>query len=169
VARSTHLHPTEASGLLLAHYSLFYGIRAQLRNAILRHLFPDLPSLFEAPTAKNAAPLNAQVDRRETEVRLRELAGIASRYGVRLALVLPPLPGGESGNGTATVLESGSRTGVTVLHPMPAGELSPSAFPDGLHASKQAAEAYTKRLGPSLREWLDSSPARSGDGAPPPR
>ena len=165
VVQATGMHPTEASGLLLARYSLFYGIRVQLRNLILAELFPHLPELMRASPAP-ATP-KTQVSREEIELRLRNLDGIAHRYGVRLVLVLPPLPSDDPKNRFASVVEAGARSGVSVLNPLPAGELPRSAFPDGLHAGKEGAGTYTKALGPSLRRWLASSPSQA-PGRPAP-
>lgn len=155
VVRLTHMHPTEASSLLVARYSLFYGMRTQLRNVILGRLFPDLPTLIRAPFAGISSVPDTPEARQTAEVRLRDLRDIARARGIRLAVVVPPLLGDDASKGTLLMMDSGARAGVSVLKPMAAGELPPAAFSDGLHANAQGAEAYTRRLGGTLLSWLD--------------
>lgn len=161
LAEEAHLHPTAASSLLFARYSLFYGIRAELRNGILAQVFPNLPDVLFRLAYTRRAKLGDEAVQLRSTTRLRELKTTTDGYGIQLVLLLPPLPSASDQEAEPPVIESGRRTGVQVLNPLPAGELPLSAFRDGFHTNRQGAIAYTTRLGPILREWLETSVPRS--------
>jgi hypothetical protein len=161
VADEAHLHRTDTSGLVFAHYSLFYAMRASLRNGILAKLFPNLPDVLFRLGYTHRAPLDDDNLRRLSTNRLQELKATTEGYGIPLTLLLPPLASVSDQEPEPPVVESGRRTGVEVLNPLPAGDLPITAFRDGFHANRQGEIAYTTRLGPVLRHWLETSVPRS--------
>ena len=163
LAEEAHLHPTAASSLLFARYSLFYGIRAELRNGILAQVFPNLPDVLFRLAYTHRPKLGDEAVQRRSTTRLRELKATTDAYGIQLVLLLPPLSSTAASEQEAEppVIESGRQAGVQVLNPLPAGELPLSAFRDGFHTNRQGAIAYTTRLGPILRGWLETSVPRS--------
>lgn len=157
VAKAAHLHRTEASGLLLARFSLFYAIRAELHNLILSKVFPRIEDLLALMTYTPKRPLDPEVVSQKAALRLRDLNSIARRHGIPFVLLLPPA---LHEDGDVPLVEAGCRIGVPVLRPLAPAELTAAEFRDGFHASKEGAAQYTERLSPALRHWLETkSPA----------
>ena len=154
VARAAHLRRTEASSLLLARFSLFYAIRAELHNLVLSKVFPKMDDLVALLTTTTKPRLDPEAVSRKAELRLRDLNSIARRYRIPFVMLLPPtiLEDGES-----PVLEAACRTGVPVLDPIPPGHLTAASFRDEFHANREGATLYTNQLSPALRGLLKSA------------
>jgi hypothetical protein len=123
----------------------------------LAKLFPNLPDVLFRLGYTHRAPLDDDNLRRLSTNRLQELKATTEGYGIPLTLLLPPLASVSDQEPEPPVVESGRRTGVEVLNPLPAGDLPITAFRDGFHANRQGEIAYTTRLGPVLRHWLETS------------
>ncbi len=153
VQRATGIHRTEAAGLLLARYSAFYGLRADLRKNLLRYFIPGLNELRADFIPPVAAPPPAEMVSSVVEKRmLLERANIEKR-GAKLVVVIPPVA--DPNDQAASAIQACQRAGVSVLAPVRPGEFGPQLFSDGVHMGPAAAKMFTDRLIPELLKKLN--------------
>src|SRR4051812_40176230 len=57
VARDLSMHPTQATDLMFAGVSKFWGARAEMRNFVLGHLMPDLATFMNASSIVDRRPM----------------------------------------------------------------------------------------------------------------
>jgi hypothetical protein len=148
VAQTLNLHPTQASNMLFANFSAFYGLRAELRKVVLGHMMPQLPVLTNRLVLEVPGPLPAELVRSEGRRRLRELGEYYARRGTRFVLLAPPLVG----SAIPTDLQAAAaEAGVEFHAAFVPGQFSESYFSDGWHLNEAGAAVYTPELARTLR------------------
>ena len=168
VARELSLTLTQEASLFVARYSLFWAARSNIRNLIMRTVFPSYAqALHELSRSEPRVP----VKERDVEVavrRLRSVAQTAQRYGSTLALLVPP---GLDKEGEQRLSQAAAKAGIEMLVPVPNGEFAQNLFLDGFHLTQEGARQFTARLGACLNAALpmaERKPAvdasRPGDG-----
>lgn len=158
VARDLGMHPTQATGLMVAGVSKFWGARVEMRNFVLGHLMPDLATFMNASSAVDRRPM---VDTDITPVlatRVARLRALTDAYGSRLVLLVPPLLNPADGSGGLITAAAGQ--GVPVLRPVMSGAFDAQLYRDGFHLNDAGAAAFTARLIPALRQELQRSSHR---------
>ncbi len=156
VVHATGIHPTDASGFLLARYSKFYGLRQELRKNLLRLTIPGMTQLTQllipvipfGGTTQNVEPL--------VEKRIHDQQVEVQGKGIHFALVIPPVFTARPLE--AAAVKGAARSGVPVIFPQRSGELPEEAFRDAFHMTPKEAKKYTALLAPGLFEWLKSIP-----------
>lgn len=142
-ARDLEVHPTNAAGLVLANFSMFYGLRSEIRKVLMSRLLPDLPRLTARLVAAGPAEIPAPQLRMAAQQRLEVLREECARCGVRLIFAIPPDLDFES----VRNLEAGVKAAqVQVLAPFGAGEFQTGDFSDGFHLNASGARRYTRLL-----------------------
>lgn len=127
VARDAGLGRTDASDMLFANFSAFYGLRAEIRNVLLGRLLPDLPALMALSTANRVGPLTDQEIYGGATVRLRSFRELADARNLRIVLALPPQVEPE-GVGVTELAASQAGIAVVAAPPMlPARRTSATA------------------------------------------
>ncbi len=154
VASATHIHPTEAAGLLFARYSSFYGLRADLRKNLLRYFIPGLNELRAHLIPLAIKPPPADLVSREVEKRMREERANIEQRGAKLVVVIPPVA--DPNDHSDVAIQACQRAGVAVLAPVSAGEFSPDMFTDGFHMGQAGAKIFTDRLIPELLKKINN-------------
>jgi hypothetical protein len=157
VAHGAGLSATQASSLWFAHYSTFYGNRAEIRTWLLWSLIPQLEELtphlgrFRPPHLTRGAILRA------APARLGALRQMAASCGVGFVLLVPATLAVD--DETTALIEAGRRAGVVVLAPVAQGVIPPYEFSDGFHLNSAGAQRYSAALVPVLkRAALDWQP-----------
>jgi hypothetical protein len=150
VARDTGLSRTDASNMLFANFSAFYGLRTVIRNVLLGRLLPVLPPLMSLITSGRGAPLTSQEIYSSAIVRLRAYRELASSQNSRIILVMPPQVEPE---GVDVTQLAASQAGITVVTVSPA-VTGPSDFRDGFHLNPEGARKYTAALIPAIARAL---------------
>jgi hypothetical protein len=146
------LHRTEISGLLLSHYSAFYGFRIELRKILMSRIVPHMDQLAAQLVSKPTGALApAHVDSIAGR-RLREIQDIADAARVRLVLVVPPTPGQETE--TAAVVRAGARVGVDVAADGLRAAYTDADFVDSYHLNAAGADRFEASLRAMLYERL---------------
>jgi hypothetical protein len=168
LSRDLDLHPTMTSNYLASHASAFYGLRTEIRSAVLKAVVPDVDRL--APVFGGFAPfVEARHDQDTVDVfpiavdRLGRLRDLARAHGARFVLILPPIgPARRRAQGEDVVLRAAAQAGVQVIETDAHDWYPESAFRDGLHMNDAGARRYTAELADVLRRVVDDS----GSGAP---
>jgi hypothetical protein len=152
VARDLDMHPTQATGLMFAGVSKFWGARVEMRNFVLGHLMPDLARFMNASSA---------IDRRRMvdadiapvlSARIARMRQVTDQYGSRLVLLVAPVLNPEDGSiGLMTAAEQNE---VPVLRPVASGSFGPQLYRDGFHLNETGAAMFTDRLIPVLQREL---------------
>jgi hypothetical protein len=147
---------TDASNLLLVHYSAFFALRDQLRQdsrkvivpgyAAMSHDFFDTAPL--TPDSTTYLPIATS--------RLAQMDSLCAARGVRFAYLVIPTRAPDDMRMESMVAEAGKRAGVPVLIPIPNESLPASDQLDGYHLSPAGAIAFSTRAGPVLRQTLDT-------------
>jgi hypothetical protein len=165
VSRELQLHPTEATNLLAANLSAFFGLKTELRKVLLIRLLPDLPKFTGMITRfDNRQRPPDQLFEVGAE-RLRTLQALAQAHGGQFILAIPPRPG--KGPGSEILQAAGRREGVPVIVSIPQGELGLPYYRDANHLNPKGAAIYTDRFAPDLRRTLESlDAARRGAASP---
>ena len=145
-------HPTTAAGMVLARFSLAYGIRSEVRKRVLSGMIPGLEGLTRRLTGTPAiapAPnkMLGLLDHRAAELRQAAQAG-----GYRLILVLAP--SGRLDIHQEELARLLRERGVDVIVPADATKLPRSAYTDGVHLSLQTARELTLNLARQFSEIL---------------
>jgi hypothetical protein len=156
VASAAGLDSTEASNLLFANWSAWFGSKAEIRKWVAGHVLPDTGqlaavlgqrSLQSAPLSEYSA-LIAQ--------RLAELKILSRDKGPEIAILLMPSPE-ASDDDTEVVRHAGAKSGVRILVPIAMKELSLAFYRDGFHLNEQGGARFTQRLSVVLRQWMNSA------------
>ena len=153
--RETHTHPTEASSLLFAHYSAFYGGRKEMRSYLLVRLIPGFFEMIKRLTYRHGIVPNDAELSRDYEVRLRALRDLCARYGARFVYVIMP----SRQAGEDATLEAGIRTGVPVLLPIRNFSLAKDYYIDEFHLNEKGAAIFSGALSGCLSRLVTSGPA----------
>lgn len=151
---------TVASGLFLAHWSVFYASRATIRNFILNKSAPGYAAAMHE-LADNARTQLLPDDEviRTARARLSALDLLCRKYGISLVLLIPPsISVPNDLLASAAYLER-----VNLEYPFPPGALSTDLFrSDRSHLNEKGAEIFTEAIASRLR-------ARLAEGSTPPR
>jgi hypothetical protein len=149
LTRVTRSSLTKASSFVLAHYSLFYAGRNNIRNFVLNKAFPEYGQFLHGiRLAPGKYPPNAEIERL-AEQRLRALKDECTHYSVQFALLIPPA---KTPEGELEVTEAGHRAGTNVLLPIPGGVPGPEMFADGFHLNARGAAILTGQIEQNLRD-----------------
>jgi hypothetical protein len=151
VTRELSLHRTNASSMLFARMSEFYGVRAEIRNWLLLKIMPGFQSVASLLTRHPRRPVDDR-DVRNAAGRLQEMRELAEHYHVKLIWVLPSLL--QTPDGTIGFLDAAKAAQVPVLTPAPSGSLAASNYTDGFHLAPAGAHIYTGKLIPLLQQYL---------------
>ena len=150
--RKTRTHPTEASGLLFAHYSAFYGGRKEMRSYLLFRLIPGMFEMTSRLIVRHIDPPSDPEVERIFEPRLRALRELSEKYGAKFVYVIVPC----MQKGEDAVIEAGRRAGVPVLLPVRNFALTPDYYTDGFHLGAEGAAIFTDALAKSFSQLIDS-------------
>lgn len=168
VSQVLELHPTEATNLLAANLSAFYGLKTELRKVLLIRLLPDLPRFMGLITRFDNRQLPPDQLAAVGEERLRAMQDLAARHGGKFVLAIPPRP--RKGDASEILKRAGETAGVPVIVSVPQGELGLPYYRDGNHLNPKGAAIYTDRFAPDLRRTLEAldreRPASSVSAAP---
>jgi hypothetical protein len=144
------LNPTATSSMVFANFSMFYGLRSEIRKAVLGRLMPDLPRLTHRFALSPAPEIPGDVLRTKVRARMRALRDESAAHNVRLVFAMHP-----SAHSYDTVLRLQSavtEAGVPAMLPFGAGEYGAGDFTDGLHLTGDAADRYTGELIATTRQ-----------------
>ena len=152
VARDLGMHPTEATGFMLAGFSKFWGARAEMRNFVLGHLMPNLGDFMTASSAVDRRPIvDAEIEP-VLSARIARMRAVTDAYGSELVLLVPPLLNAEDGSNG--LMNAAATDGVRVLRPVTSGSFGAQLYRDGFHLNEVGAAQFTDRLIPALRGEL---------------
>jgi hypothetical protein len=150
--RDLRLHPTQSASYLLGTVSCFYGVRSEVRKVLLGRLVPDLAPLVMRLADRPAPKLDPEALHRIARDRLLRFRNLLTPYGIRLVVVLMPVPSGA--NYLEPIRRAGREAGVPVVAPYDERDFAPELFSDGYHLNEDGARKVTGLVGPSLRETL---------------
>lgn len=148
VARDLHLHPTQATGLLFAGVSKFWGARVEMRNFVLGRFMPDLGRLMTFTSAVDRRPLVTADIEPVLRTRIARMREVTDRYGSALVVVVAPVL--DPNDGSTALVDAARAERVPVLNPVTSGSLSASLYRDGFHLNEEGAQLFTDRLIPAL-------------------
>jgi hypothetical protein len=159
VASDAGLDSTEASNLLFANWSAWFGSKSEIRKWAAEHLLPDTAPLAKVfrPSPPHNTPLRNFRDL--IAQRLADLRKMGDANGVEFGLILMPDPT-ASDDDSATVLDAGEHVRLPVLVPAAMQELPLSLYLDGFHLSPEGAVVFTRDLARSLRDWSSTEAAQ---------
>lgn len=148
VSRATHSSLTTTTSLYAAHFSTFYGVRAQLRSALIGKVIHRIPEMWQHSVfVKAVVPPDQEVLPIFTE-RLEGLKTLCESNGVHLIYLVPPTAQG----GDNAILEAGKRLGVPVMRPIPNYSLPEEYYQDGLHLNTRGAALFTTLIENEMRQ-----------------
>lgn len=153
VARDLGMHPTQATGLLFAGLSKFWGARVEMRTFVLGHLMPDFGRLMNATSVVDRRPVDA--DTNTTTVlseRMGRMQALTHEHGSELVLVVPPLLNPQ--DGSEALMQAARVNDVAVVRPVASGTLGAELYRDGFHLNEAGATLFTDQLIPALRHEL---------------
>jgi hypothetical protein len=160
LANDAKLDNTQAANLLFARYSRFYGLRSEIRKVVLQQLIPDLPRMFDLLHPLSGKALSSRNVLALITPRLQRLHRLTEQYGVRLVLIVPPLP--HPGEFQQEMAAAAEATGIPLVMPYSCGNLPESLFLDTVHLTPAGATRFTEAVAPKLLKVLGpvSSPRR---------
>jgi len=162
VARDLSMHPTEATGLLLAGASKFWGARVEMRNFVLGHLMPNLGEFMNASSAVDRRPIVDADIEPVLSARVARLRDVIEANGSELVLLVPPLL--DPQDGSNALMNAASTDGVRVLRPVRSGSFGAQFYRDGFHLNEVGAAQFTDRLIPALRGELAQHALQASGG-----
>jgi hypothetical protein len=152
-AEALDLHPTQATGLLFAGVSKFWGARVEMRNFVLGRLMPDVGRLMNFSSAVDA---RAVIDQDVIPIlaeRIARMRAVTDAHGSQLVLLVAPVL--NPADGSSGLMAAAGSQGVPVLCPVPSGTLGPQLYRDGFHLNPTGAALFTERLIPVLARELE--------------
>ncbi len=155
VSRELHLHPTNACSMLFGHFSMFYGVRAELRKWLLTAIVPGFETFGSMLTRRGAkSTIDSDAIYASARSRMRTLRDLAAQNQATLVWVLPPLLDAE--DGSRGLRAAAEEAGVQVLAPVDSGALPPSDYSDGFHLNASGQERFTASFIPVVRQHLQN-------------
>jgi hypothetical protein len=149
------LHPTNASNMIVANISMFYGLRSEIRKQVLRAVMPDVPVLTARLAQRSFTPPALPPDQLGSLLRYRisVLRDECARNGSRLIVALPPWS--NFYDSLVFVKSAATAVGVATLLPFSSSDYVLSDFaPDQYHLNGQGATKFTSELIDGVREQL---------------
>jgi hypothetical protein len=131
---------TKTSGYYLAHYSLFYAMRGELRSVLMFRIAPPVVAMWhQAVTRPGVIPPDDQMIP-IMAARLRKLRELCASYGAEFVFLVPP----DRQRGDIAMLRAGEQSGVRVLRPIPNISLPLDFYQeDGFHLNSKGATLFT--------------------------
>src|SRR5882762_3425658 len=159
VASDLKMDRTATSNLLLAHSSVFWDTRTDLRTQILRHTVPHYTELVLLLKPQPAIPPPEQFQTTANS-RLEQLRELCQAHGAKLIILVPPTPSSEDAVRQMTI--ASQRAGVDTLVPIDPTALSAKYYQsDELHLNSEGAQLFTSALATFLPKTLDHEPLAS--------
>jgi len=156
-AHDLGLSATQATNLLFANVSKFWGARAEMRNFVLGRLMPDLGRLMDFSSQTDPRPLVDDEVEQVVRARLERLKAMTDAHDSRLVILLPAVL--ELQDGAAGFLRAARAAGVRTLRPVASGTFGPQLYRDaGFHLNPVGASIFTDRLIPVLQDELARDP-----------
>jgi hypothetical protein len=152
IVRDLDLHPTQATDLIFANVSKFWGVRAELRNVILGHLMPDIGTLMGAVQPVNHKPMLSDDVVRTVAPRIARLKALTDEHHTELILLVPPVLNAD--DGAPGLVEAAKQTRVTALVPVASGTYGADLYRDGFHLNRAGATLFTGRLIDPLKQEI---------------
>jgi hypothetical protein len=143
---------TEASNLVLQHYSAFFALRDQLRQDSRKLIVPDYTAM--AHDFFDRTPITPDS---VSDVAIAALDSICAAKGVRFAYLLIPTRAPDDVVIEPMMIEAGKRAGVPVLIPVSNRALLPTDMLDGYHMNPTGAAAFSARTGAALRSISEAA------------
>jgi lysophospholipase L1-like esterase len=143
---------TRTSGLVLAHWSVFYASRATIRNFILNKADPPYATAlhFLADTTVNALPAD-DILVSTARARLDAMQQLCRHFGVELVLLIPP----SLSRYNDLLASAAGLQHINFDYPLPLGALGPEYFrPDRTHLNEKGAAVFTDALARCLQTRL---------------
>jgi len=154
---------TEASNLVLQHYSAFFALRDQLRQDSRKLIVPDYTAMAHDFFDRTPITPDSVTDVAIAAARLAELDSICAARGVRFAYLLIPTRAPDDVVIEPMMIEAGKRAGVPVLVPVSNRALLPTDLLDGYHMNPTGAAAFSTQTGAALRSIAPELTFRYGD------
>src|SRR6267143_1070082 len=153
VASDLKMDRTATSNLLLAHSSVFWDTRTDLRTQILRHTVPHYTELVLLLKPQPAIPPPHQFQTTANS-RLEQLRELCQAHGAKLIILVPPTPSSEEAVRQMTI--ASQKAGVDTLVPIDPTALSTKYYQsDELHLNSEGAELFTSAIAAFLPEIVD--------------
>jgi len=153
VATRVDLHPTAVTSMALANKSVFFGLRGELRKALLFAFLPNLDRLFTLVN-RGAEPSSVRLESQVPLLsqHLAELRELSRSCGLPVLLVIPPqLRSNELMEQTERIAKE---KGVELLVPIAPGQLDATHFSDGFHLNTKGQNLFTPALAAHVRQAL---------------
>lgn len=157
-------HPTEISGMLVGHFSAYYGSHQEIRKVLFEHVVPDALPMIEMMLPERPATdviTSTRIDV-EGEPRLVSLRDLCDRFSVKCIFVVPPSMRNSAPQDELVALTAKFGMGGPRFHlgfganNIAADGTWPLKFfdTDRFHYSTAGAAAYTSLLGQALKDAL---------------
>jgi len=152
IAGKTHMNATATSGLILAHYSEFYGTRDVIRGFAMSRVLPPVGEWLHTGFAAVRDPeVKEEMLKPIAMERLKNLNQLCIEHGAQFVLVIPP----TYQKGAGTIERAGAEKGIKVLIPVGDHEFDASDYQsDGFHLNAEGAQKFTDRLAAELNQRL---------------
>lgn len=157
-----HLHLTEISGLIVGHFSAYYGLREDLRKFAFQRVVPgsiDLAALLVGTPPKKGV-FDEHAFEHTVAPRLRELKETCMALGIHCLLVAPPRPGGPDVSDRALMRIGQSAGFETSLLQCPKRWVESDFDSDHFHMNSIGADKFTACLAPLLRRAVERAEGR---------
>ncbi len=151
VASAAGLHPTVASQLVVSRFSLFYGIRNEVRKHVLSSLLPGLEGFASMLTAHAARPAPPPGAEDEIRRRVNALFQLGAQRSIPVAVLVPPSGTSPAVSGYDPIVARLAAESASFLVAMPSSETNPGDYFDGFHTNAAGRERHTLRLAEALR------------------
>jgi hypothetical protein len=145
---------TAVSDRLFEHTSAFFANRTRLRLDARQLIVPGYAAMWRAFFTPVSDAPDTVADQRVAEARLKALADVCARHGVRFVFVLMPTNAPADGALERAVSNAGQRVDVAVLVPVSNQGLDPRWLLDGYHMNAAGASAFSVRVGAALSAEL---------------
>jgi len=155
-ASDMRLDHTATTGLMLSHWSAFWGMRSLFRRRILRALIPNYDDLFPFIRSDDLTLPNGQDLEAMVSARVRNLRELCEAHGAKLIIVIPPTPASE--NEVRQMVNASEKVGVKALAPIDTVKLAPNFYEaDAIHLNAAGAVRFTSALADDLPKTVSAA------------
>jgi hypothetical protein len=155
---AAHVHPTVGSGYLLARYSYFYALRAELRKQVSLAIFPGLRQMLAMLVPKRGESEPGAGASTKLEAMLGEraaaLAELSRTSGVPITVVLPPSGADPKiAPEEQRVLNALGKAGVPASLPWSSAQTVEALYSDGFHLNDEGRRQFTSRFAAMMQSF----------------
>jgi hypothetical protein len=162
IGASLRYDRTQTADLMIAHFSLYYAGRNNIRNFVLGRAVPPYASVLHELAIGRGESVGQGHARGAMDEGLADVKRSCAEIGAKLVVVIAP---SFDPDDARNVVSAGASEGVAVLEPVAEGGYTTNLYRDGFHLNSEGAHRFSAALAPGILQFARASFPGVGEGS----